>query len=227
MFTAHSMTIYAKHYRVYLDKEARSRAANEGTWGVFRRKGQGLDASYVRPSKRLKWNPGARGVHVLVGMCKGKVLVWRYLDSKKEVMWGGRTAAECYRGPMQKAMEKHYPTRSRWNIFEDNDPTGFRSRAGLAAKTDVGVTTCTIPKRSPQLNVCDYAVWPEVERRMRRQEQKFSPGKRESPADFMERLRRTALRLPARFINESIMGMRLRCQRLLAAKGGHIEEGPK
>ena len=211
MFTAHSMTIYAKHYRVYLDKEARSRAANEGTWGVFRRKGQGLDASYVRPSKRLKWNPGARGVHVLVGMCKGKVLVWRYLDSKKEVMWGGRTAAECYRGPMQKAMEKHYPTRSRWNILEDNDPTGFRSRAGLAAKTDVGVTTCTIPKRSPQLNVCDYAVWPEVERRMRRQEQKFSPGKRASPADFMERLRRTALRLPAR----------------LAAKGGHIGEGRK
>ena len=70
---------------------------------------------------------------------------------------------------------------------------------------------------------------------MRRQEQKFSSGKRESRADFMERLRRTALRLPARFINESIMGMRLRCQRLLrlrcqrllAAKGGHIEEGPK
>ena len=51
--------------------------------------------------------------------------------------------------------------------------------------------------------------------------------RRESRADFMARLRRTALRLPARFINESIMGMRLRCQRLLAAKGGLIEEGPK
>ena len=221
------LTIDVKYFRVYLDKEARSRAAKEGTWGAFRQKGQGLDAPYVRPSKRLKWNPGARGVHVLAGVGNGRVLVWRYLDSKKKVMWSGRTAAECYRGPIQKALEKHYPMRPRWNILEDNDPTGFRSRAGLAAKTDVGITTFTIPKRSPQLNVCDYAVWTEVERRMRRQEQKFSSGKRESRADFMERLRRTALRLPARFINESIMGMRLRCQRLLAAKGGHIEEGPK
>ena len=179
----------------------------------------------MRPSKRLQWNPGARGGHVLVGMGNGKVLVWRYLDSQKKVMWGGRTADECYCGPILKATEKHYPTRSRWNIFEDNDPTGFRSRAGLAAKTDVGVTTRTIPKRSPQLNVCDYAVWPEVERRMRRQEQKFSPGKRESRADFMERLRRTALWLPARFIT-SWTGA-CGAKRLLAAKGGHIGEGRK
>ena len=84
-------------------------------------------------------------------------------------------------------------------MLEDNDPSGFRSKAGLKAKSDVGIDAFEIPKRSPQLNVCDYALWTEVERRMRRQEQRFPPTMRESRAAFMARLRRTAMRMPSTF----------------------------
>ena len=38
---------------------ARRRAAREGSWGSFRTKKQGLLQQYVRPSKRLRQNPGA------------------------------------------------------------------------------------------------------------------------------------------------------------------------
>ena len=82
-----------------------------------------------------------------------------------------------------------------------------------------------IPKRSPQLNMCDYALWKEVDKRMRSQEKRFLPSFRESRVAFLKRLRRTAMRLPAAFINSSLKNMKVRCQRLAAAKGGHFEEG--
>ena len=49
------MVIDVKFFKIYLNAAARRRAAKEGTWGVFRKKGQGLDGPYVRPNKRLKW----------------------------------------------------------------------------------------------------------------------------------------------------------------------------
>ena len=126
---------------------------------------------------------------------------------------------------MKNALQKAYPSRATWKILEDNDPTGFRSKAGLAAKKLIGATVLEIPKRSPQLNVCDYALWHEVNSRMRRQEKRFAPSFRESRGAFLKRLRRTAMRLPSSFVNASIKNMKVRCQRLAAAGGGHFEEG--
>ena len=216
------MIIDVKYFKIYLSKAARSRAAKEGVWGVFRKRGQGLEPAYVRPSKRLAWNPGARGVHVLAGVGQGKVMLWEYIDGKK---WCGHEAGRLYRGPVTSALEQACPGRRSYKILEDNDPTGFRSKAGLAAKSDCGINVLEIPKRSPQLNVCDYALWTEVEKRMRRQEKSFRPSFRESRVAFKRRLRRTAMRLPAHFINDSIADMKERCARLLAAKGGQFEEG--
>ena len=79
-----------------------------------------------------------------------------------------------------------------------------------------------IPKPSPQLNMCDYALRMEVEKRMRAQEKCFQPAFRESRLAFLKRLRRTALRLLCSFINSSLKNIRIRCQRLAAAKGGHF-----
>ena len=53
-----------------------------------------------------------------------------------------------------------------------------------------------IPKRSPDLNVLDYAIWSEVERRMRLEELKMKKGKREPREQFEARLDRVALSLP-------------------------------
>ncbi len=82
-----------------------------------------------------------------------------------------------------------------------------------------------VPKRSPDLNVLDYSVWSEVERRLRAQERKMPASKKETRKDFEARLNRTAKRLPPSFINKSIGDLQRRCQLLLEAKGGLFEEG--
>ena len=59
---------------------------------------------------------------------------------------------------------------------------------------------------------------------MRAQERTWK-NKRESREAYLARLRRTALRLPASFINKSIEDMVRRCQKLYEAKGWYFEEG--
>ena len=59
---------------------------------------------------------------------------------------------------------------------------------------------------------------------MREQEKRWPQAKRETRKQYLARLRRTALRLPSRFITESIGNMQKRCELLHEARGGHIEE---
>ena len=96
-------------------------------------------------------------------------------------------------------------------------------RAKVAAKLDV----FCLPKRSPDLNVMDYSVWAEVERRLRVQEKRWPEDKCEKRVEFERRLDRVAKALPIRFIDKPIMSMKRRCQRLYAAEGGLFEEGGK
>lgn len=218
------MHIDVKKFRVYLNGKARSAAAREGSRGVYRRRGEGLRAPYVKQDKSLKFNTGARGVQVLAGVGQGRVLVWEYIDGRN---WSGTVAAELYKGAVRRALQKAAPTRRSWRVLEDNDPTGFKSAKGEDAKRAAGINVFSIPKRSPQLNVCDYALWAEVNRRMRRQEQRWAAQRKETRAAYLARLRRTALRLPKTFIENSIGNMKVRCRRLSAARGRHFEEGGK
>ena len=59
-----------------------------------------------------------------------------------------------------------------------------------------GVKTFENPKRFTSLNECDYALWTEINKMMRAQEKRMPSNKRESRAEFLKRLKRTALRLP-------------------------------
>ena len=216
------MHIDCKHFPVFLHGKARNHAAALGVRGAYREPRQGLDDPYVRPSKKGPANFGGRGVIVLAGVGAGKVLLWEYIDGRN---WSGAVAAEMYSGPMASMLKKTFPGRRCWTVLEDNDPTGFKSTKGMNAKEASGMKVFEIPKRSPQLNVCDFSLWQEVNSRMRRQEKAWRPSKKESRREYLTRLRRTALRLPANFINGSIKDMRRRCARLLEAKGGHFEEG--
>ena len=81
-----------------------------------------------------------------------------------------------------------------------------------------------IPKRSPDLNVLDYAIWSEVQRRMRKQEKRFPADKGETRAQFESRLNRTAAGLSADF-NRAIGDLKRRCELLYNAEGGLFEEG--
>ena len=124
-------------------------------------------------------------------------------------------------------MKARYGAKRRFCVLEDNDPTGNRSAVALRAKATCKLDVLCLPKRSPDLNVLDYAVWTEVKRRLRSQEERWDDGKRETRAEFELRLDRVAKALPSTFINKSIMDMKRRCDRLYAAEGGLFEEGGK
>ena len=109
--------------------------------------------------------------------------------------------------------------------MEDNDPSGFKSAAGRAAKDEAKIVTFEIPKRSPDLSVCDYFLWPEIKRRMRQMEQSWGHQRKETRAEYLKRLRQTALKIPKTLINKGVGDTRRRFQMLVAAQGGHIEEG--
>jgi hypothetical protein len=60
---------------------------------------------------------------------------------------------------------------------------------------------------------------------MRTQEKRFHPSKRETRAEYLERLRRTAVAMPPQRVWRWIDDMPRRCKRLYDARGGHFEEG--
>ena len=215
------MHIDVKSFRVYLNGKARARAAQEGARGAYRGPGQGLEPQYLKPPGKLQYNTGARGVKVLAGVGNGRVLLWEYIDGRN---WNGEVAREMYSGPMLAALRRAYPAKRTFRVLEDNDPAGFKSKKGEAAKKEAKIEVFDIPKRSPQLNICDYALWAEINRRMRGQEKEWPEGKKETRKAYLARLRRTALRLPSTFVTKSIGDMKRRCELLEKAGGSHIEE---
>ena len=81
-----------------------------------------------------------------------------------------------------------------------------------------------IPKRSPDLNVLDFAIWSEVERKLRKQEQSWPASRYETRGQFERRLDRIARNLPSAFIDKSIGDLKTRCHLLHQAEGGLFEE---
>ena len=47
-------------------------------------------------------------------------------------------------------------------IAEDNDPTGYKSGLGKAAKRAVGIKTIEWPRYSPDLMPLDFSLWTNV-----------------------------------------------------------------
>ena len=55
-------------------------------------------------------------------------------------------------------LKKACPTRRRFNLPEDNDPGGFKTKAAQQVRAEMCINVFNITKRSPQLNALDYAV---------------------------------------------------------------------
>ena len=164
---------------------------------------------------------GSKGSLKAGGIGGGQVLVWHTIGAA----WSGKEAAQLYTDVLHPALRARYPRTRHSCILEDNDPTGNQSRKGLEAKQHAHLQVLHSPKRSPDLNAMDFAVWPEVEKRLRAQEKKWKSAKHETRTAFERRLDRTARALPRDFIDDSIMDMQRRCKRLLDAEGGTFEEG--
>lgn len=217
--------IDAKYFHMYLDAAGRSRAAQHATRGAHRSPGKGLSGGYVKAKKSLKGSSGGCGNGLVVAAVgAGRVTMWHQVSNGR---WSGAAAAKMYAGPLSRALQASWPLLGKWSVLEDNDPAGFKSIKGKAAKAASCIEPFVIPPRSPDLSVCDYALWKEVNKRMRRQEKHWAAGKKETRPAYMARLRRTAMRLPETFVRKSIGDMARRCQRLYKAQGCHFEEGGK
>jgi transposase len=188
--------------------------------GAYRKKGKSLRPGLVKPSRKFKVNTGAKGILKTGAVGGGKVLVFHTIVGR----WGGESAASMYKDVMAKALRSRYPKAKSFVLLEDNDPSGNLSTKGIESKRAAKIKVFQIPKRSPELNVLDYAIWSEIEKRMRAQERKFPDSKKESRPDFEKRLDRTAQNLEKDYIDRCIKSMKRRCELLYKAKGGLFEE---
>lgn len=209
-----------KAFKVATTQAGRKLLAKRMVRGVYRKKGKSLRSGHVKPNSKLHLGLGGKGVLKAGGVGNGMVLVWHTIDGT----WSGETAASFYKDVVRPSLDEQYGKR-KYCILEDNDPTGNQSNKGKAAKRTAKLELLALPKRSPDLNVMDYAVWTAVERRMRTQEKKWPANKKETRADFVCRLDRVARSLPKEFIDKSIGDLQRRCERLYAARGGLFEEG--
>ena len=127
--------------------------------GVYRKRGKSLRGAHIKPHPKMKLSTGAKGILKAGGIGGGKVLVWHTVDGT----WGGDGAAHLYSNVVAPALKAHYPGKRSFSLLEDNDPSGNTSKKGVAAKAASKLHVFHIPKRSPDLNVMDCAVWAEVE----------------------------------------------------------------
>lgn len=214
--------IDGKHYKPYLTGAARVMAAKHSTWGAYRSPGKGLRGGYVKPKRGLGTGKGPKALLVVAAACAKKgTLMWHVVETGR---WSGDAAADMY-DSLSKKLADTYQRQKSWTVLEDNDPTGFKSRKGQAAKEKLGIVPFEIPKRSPDLNVLDYAIWSEVNRRLRKQEKSWPASKRETRDQYRRRLSRTASRLSKKYVQKCIGDMQRRCQKLFEAEGSYFEEG--
>ena len=209
-----------KFFSTYLTPKARAFARKMRPRGTFRKRGQGLGTAHVKPRKDQKVNFGKK-VQVSVAISAAKVIMCHRVTDK----WCATKAATMYTSKLSPGLKRAYPTKRRFFILEDNDPTGYKSDLAIAAKRSNHIEVLQIPPRSPDLNPLDFSFWTEVNVRLRKQEACFGRDYREPRTEFTKRLRRTITGVPASKLTAMVMKMKRRCQQVVDAKGGHFEEG--
>ena len=90
---------------------------------------------------------------------------------------------------------------------------------GMAAKADARMRSEDLPRRSPDLNVLDYSLWHEINKRMREEEKQFPAKRKETKEQHLERLRASALGLPRASGEGAVRNMHDRVRKVVAAKG--------
>ena len=211
-----------KTFQVYHTGQARAYAARRKLRGAYRPRARIFKSGYTKPASKLIQNTGAKSATVTCAIGNGKVLLWHVTVGK----WNGAAAERMYSGPLRRALEKEYPNvRGSWRVMEDNDPTGYKSSKGMAAKAATGIATLDLPKRSPDLNPLDFSLWAAVNKKMRQTEAKWPKVQRETRQAYLARLRRTAVSLSADYIRKIVGAMSGRVQQVLDARGHFFPEG--
>ena len=121
--------IELKNCPAYVTGQGRVYAAQREVRGAYRAPSQGLGEGYVVVPKNLRYNPGARPMKIAGGVGKGRVRLWHDIGRK----WNAHVAADLYLGPVRAALKRASPRQRKFLLLEDNDPTGFKSKLGMAA----------------------------------------------------------------------------------------------
>ena len=209
-----------KSFQMTCHQKSREFAARRSVRGAYQKKGSMPKQWLVKPSSGAN-KAKFPGVRVTAAVIKGKIRVWKYVHGK----WNAKAAAEMYKHALAPALKKAYPKhKGPFTIIEDNDPTGYKSKLGIAAKKDARIIVDCLPKRSSDLNVLDYSLWHEINVRLRQQERSFRKTKRETKEEFKERLRKTAMGLPASIVKAAVGSMKRRCEKIADMNGDLFTE---
>ena len=177
-----------------------------------------MTKGHVKPRRDTRPRTGAKSVAVTCAICMDKVLLWHVTPGQ----WTGDAAAAMYK-TLGAALRAHYPGRKRFTILEDNDPSGYKSKKGEAAKLAENIIPMSFPKRSPDLNPLDYNIWARINKSMRGQKKKWKPSRRETHAEYMRRLQKVASNIAAHDLKKTIGSMKRKCAACAAA---HVYHGP-
>jgi hypothetical protein len=208
------MIIDNKQFDVPTTQHAREHLKASKVRGQIRTKQEGLKPGFTKPNdKRHRRNFGGVA-RVCAGIAGGKVVLWEYLSKR----WCGEEAAKLYKGPIIKTLKRTRGVKRSYLLMEDNDPTGYKSGKGKAAKRDVKIRTVRWPRYSPDLNPLDFSLWENVSERMKTSD----PKGRESVSHFKSRLRRTALRTSPVAVRKMVASMRSRARAIYEADGNDI-----
>ena len=212
-----------KHFVLYRKRADRNEAARRKVRGGYRPRNQGPKPYLVKRKKNQKYP--APGVQVTAAVIKGKIRVFDFVKGN----WGAAKAAQMYKGVLLRALRRSFPEHAarrnaKWCVLEDNDPAGYKSAGGKAAKKEANIVSMDLPPRSPDMNVLDYSLWSAINSAMRLQERSFRKNKKESKEQYMARLKKTALGLPRAQVEKAVMDMRRRVRAIYDADGGLIIE---
>ena len=175
---------------------------------------EGIKKGFTKPHPRKHRTNTGGSINVCAGIINCRVRIWHYLPGS----WNSDAACKLYREVVLPALQKYRGNKRRYDILEDNDPTGYKSNDAKKEKARLKIVPVEFPTYSPDLNPCDYALWTEVENRMSMQKAR----RNESVDAFKLRLRRTAMAIPAPVIEKMLTSMVKRTQSVYDNDGGHI-----
>ena len=203
-----------KHFDTPTHDRAREYLKEQHVRFHLRTPSEGLDPECTKRSrKKNRYNCGG-SANVCAGISNGRIVMWEYLPKK----WNGQVAADLYEGAIITTLRKERGEKRKYLILEDNDPVGYKSNKGKAAKSNMHIEVLEYPRYSPDLNPLDYSLWLQIEG----ETLKNSPKGKETVEAYKARLRTTALRFPKAAVVKAVEALPRRAQAVVDAKGGNI-----
>ncbi len=214
-FWENCVFIDCKKFDMALSKAQRIRQNRLRIRGVLRTRGEGLEPSMTKPSA-TKHRAALPSAHVFAAVFDGRVRVFRYIVGR----WNAAEAVASY-DALQSALRKRRPAASKATIVEDNDPAGFKSRAGIERKREHKMNVISLPPYTPELQPLDYSLWRAIESKVA---SKLETKKRKlSVKEFKQLLQRTAYSLPTSVVQAAVEAMPRRVLAILQADGKDIQ----